>query len=49
VLVNFPTDRTKFLIGLFPKGYEIANVNAWDSNCQKQTKDLNISDKYYDA
>lgn len=49
VLVNFPTDRTKFLIGLFPKGYKIADVNAWDSNCQKQTKDLNISDKYYDA
>nr|MCR5742019.1 hypothetical protein [Gammaproteobacteria bacterium] len=49
LLVNFPSDKDHFLIGLFAKGYVVTNVNAWDNNCIKQTANIVISDKYFIA
>ena len=40
VMLVDTTGMTGFLIGVFPKGYEITNVNAWDSNVIKQSADI---------
>ena len=31
---------TGFLVAVFEKGYEIADVNNWDSNVLKQSGDI---------
>ena len=50
LLINLQTfTDTSFLIGLFNKGYTISNPNAWDNNIIKQTGDISISSKFYDA
>ena len=50
LLLDFSsTSYDNFLIGLFDKGHEIANVDAWDNDCRKQTSDIQISAGYYDA
>ena len=49
VIIEFPSGLSKFLLAIFPKGYKITNVNAWDSKVIKQTGDIDISLKYYDA
>lgn len=50
LLINLTTfTDTSFLIGLFAKNYVITNVNAWDSSVVKQTSDISISDKFFDA
>ena len=46
--LNTFTD-TSFLIALFEKGYEITNLTKWDENSLKQSKDLAIKDKFFDA
>ena len=40
---------TNCLIALLPKGYEIKNMNSWDSNVIKQSNDLVIANEYFDA
>ena len=40
---------TSFLIALFEKNYVISNINAWDDHKIKQTGDIAISSKFYDA
>ena len=50
LLINLSTFKdTSFLIALFAKDYVISNVNAWDDNKIKQTGDIAISSKFYDA
>ena len=50
LLIDLSTFKdTSFLIALFPKDYVISNVNAWDDNKIKQTGDIAISSKFYDA
>lgn len=49
VIIDFPTNLSKFLLAIFPKGYVISNVNAWDNKCVAQTPDIDISDGVYDA
>ena len=40
VLLVDTAGMTGFLIGVFEKGYEIKDVNNWDSNVQKQSTDI---------
>ena len=40
VMLVDTTGMTGFLIAVFPKGYEITNLNEWDSNVIKQTGDI---------
>ena len=50
LLINLSTFKdSSFLIAIFAKGYVISNVNAWDDNKIKQTGDISISSKFYDA
>ena len=50
LLINLSTFKdTSFLIALFTKDYVVSNVNAWDDNKIKQTGDIAISSKFYDA
>ena len=50
LLINLSTFKdTSFLIALFAKDYVVSNVNAWDDNKIKQTGDIAISSKFYDA
>lgn len=50
LLINLSTFAdTQFLIGIFAKDYVISDTTKWDSNCLKQTSDIRISDKFYDA
>ena len=50
LLINLSTFKdTSFLIALFAKDYVISNVNAWDDHKIKQTGDIAISSKFYDA
>ena len=50
MLVDFnDTSIAKFLIALFPKDYVITNLTKWDNECVKQTNDIEISKKFYDA
>ena len=50
MLINLATfPEPSFLIALFPKDYVIPNMNAWDNNKIKQTGDISISSKFYDA
>ena len=50
LLINLQTfPEPSFLIALFPKNYVITNTHAWDSNLIKQTGDISISAKFYDA
>ena len=50
LLINLTTFKdTSFLIAIFPKDYVISNVNAWDDHKIKQTGDIAISTKFYDA
>ena len=39
VLIN-TTGMTGFLLGVFEKGYEVKDVNNWDSNIIKQSSDI---------
>jgi alpha-amylase len=43
------TNLKGFLFGIFEKGYEIKNVNAWDSEVKKQTSDIVLENGFYDA
>ena len=38
-----------FLLALFPKGYTISNLKAWDSNVVKQSSDIDVAKGFYDA
>ena len=50
LLINLTTFKdTSFLIALFEKNYVISNLNAWDDHKIKQTGDIAISSKFYDA
>ena len=50
LLINLSTFKdTSFLIALFAKDYVIANTSKWDGNKIKQTGDIAISSKFYDA
>lgn len=50
LLINLLTFKdTSFLIALFAKDYVISNVNAWDDHKIKQTGDISISSKFFDA
>ena len=50
LLINLSTFKdTSFLIALFAKDYVISNVNAWDDHKIKQTGDISISSKFFDA
>ena len=50
LLINLSTfNDTSFLIALFAKDYVISNVNAWDDHKIKQTGDISISSKFFDA
>lgn len=50
LLINLQTfTDPSFLIALFPKDYVITNVSSWDSHLLKQTGDIQISSKFYDA
>lgn len=50
LLIDLATFKdTSFLIALFAKDYVISNLNAWDDNKIKQTGDIAISSKFYDA
>ena len=50
LLINLSTFKdTSFLLALFNKDYVITNVNAWDDNKIKQTGDISIKSKFYDA
>ena len=49
LLLDFTGDDTQFLLAKFPKGYTIKNMKEWDNNCIKQSSDIKISDKYFDA
>ena len=50
LLINLMTFKdTSFLIALFEKNYVISNLNAWDDHKIKQTGDIAISSKFYDA
>ncbi len=40
VMLVDTTGMTGFLIAIFPKGYEITNLNEWDSNVIKQSADI---------
>ena len=40
VLLVDTNGMTGFLIGVFEKGYEVKNVNAWDGNVLKQSTDI---------
>ena len=43
---------TGFLLATFEKGYEITNVNKWDSNVIKQSADISgkaLEEGFYDA
>ena len=51
LLIN-TNGMTGFLIGLFEKGYEIKNIDVWDSNVVKQSSDIKgtaLSLGFYDA
>jgi hypothetical protein len=43
------TNLKGFLFGIFEKGYEIKNINAWDSEVKKQTSDIVLENGFYDA
>lgn len=50
LLINLSTFKdTSFLIAIFAKDYVISNVNAWDDHKIKQTGDISISSKFFDA
>lgn len=52
ILVDTSSISEGFLLGLFPKGYVITKVNAWDNSCLKQTTDIKKSmfaQGFYDA
>lgn len=49
MLIDFKGQKTQFLIALLPKGYEITATNKWDDKVIKQTKDINVSDQFFDA
>ena len=50
LLINLSTFHdSSFLIALFEKDYVISNVNAWDDHKIKQTGDIAIKNKFYDA
>ena len=38
-----------FLLALFPKGYTVSNLKAWDSNVVKQSSDIDVAKGFYDA
>ena len=40
VLLVDTNGMTGFLIGVFEKGYEVKDVNNWDSNVLKQSTDI---------
>lgn len=51
LLIDFAvgTNYVGFLLAIFPKGYVITNLTAWDSNAIKQTGDITITDGFYNA
>ena len=42
-------DIKGFLLGLFPKGYTITNITAWDTNIIKQTSDISGTASFFNA
>lgn len=50
LLIDLATFKdTSFLLAIFPKDYVISNPNAWDDHKIKQTGDISIASKFYDA
>ena len=50
VLVSFgDTKADGFLLAIFPKGYEIENLKAWDKNLIKQSSDIKANALFFDA
>ena len=49
LIIDFPSNMSKFLLAIFKKGYSVKNVNSWDSSVIKQTGDIDIKTGYYDA
>ena len=50
LLIDFSsTNYIKFLLAIFPKDYQISNIHSWDSNAIKQSVDISITDKFYNA
>ena len=50
IIVGFGDKKTTgFLLAIFPKGYEVKNVNAWDANLIKQSSDISAKASFFDA
>lgn len=42
-------NKTGLLLAIFPKGYVVPDLTAWDSNVEKQTSDIDPTKGFYDA
>lgn len=50
LLISFGDKKVDgFLLAIFPKDYEITNLNAWDSKVIKQSSDIKATDNFFDA